>query len=140
MGRLVEAARSYIGTKWRHRGRTSHGVDCVGLVLLAYRDCGVELPDYRLYGREPHMDGLIEHVTRALGESLPPTTELQDGDVIVQRFIKDPHHVAIVAAVDYYGTPGFNVIHADGHAGRVVEVRLDRVRKMYITHVFRRAV
>lgn len=146
MGRLVDAARRYIGVKWKHRGRTRHGVDCAGLGVLAYRDCGVELPDFVLYGRQPHDDGLIRHLTAALGEpvfdastaALEP--HLQDGDVIVQRFDKEPHHVAIVAEVVYGGVPALNVVHANGHAGRVLEVRLDDAGMQRITHVFRRAV
>lgn len=146
MGQLVNAARKYIGTKWKHRGRTRHGLDCAGLGVLAYHDCGVDLPDFTLYGREPHDDGLIRYMTAALGEpmydastaALPP--HLQDGDVIVQRFDKEPHHVGIVAEVTYGNQQALNVIHADGQAGRVLEVRLDDNGIERITHVYRRAV
>lgn len=145
MGKLVDAARVYIGVKWRHRGRSMHGLDCAGLGVLAYRDCGVEVPDFTLYGREPHDDGLIKYLTAALGSpvyeaktaALAP--HLQDGDVIVQCFDKQPHHVAIVAEVMYGTTPALNVVHADGRAGRVLEVRLDEAAIARITHVFRKA-
>lgn len=141
MGRLVEAARAYIGVKWRHRGRAKYALDCAGLGVLAYRDCGVELPDFTMYGREPHNDGLIKYLTAALGEPLVPAlVSLQDGDVIVMKFVKEPHHVGIVAEVDYGGTPALNIIHADGAAGRVLEVRLDSHALSRITHVYRRAV
>ena len=68
MSALADAARGYIGTPFRHRGRSRLGVDCVGLGVLAYADCGVAVPDFRLYGREPHRDGLVARMTLALGE------------------------------------------------------------------------
>lgn len=141
MNQLIEAARVYIDTKWRHRGRSCHGVDCAGLVVLAYRDCGVMLPDYTLYGREPHRDGLVKYVTRALGQPMGDDDRtLAEGDVLIMRFDREPHHMAIVAIANYGGTAAFNIIHADGQAGRVHEQRLTPDMASRITHVFRRAV
>jgi len=137
MGKLVDAARGYLGVKWRHRGRSRNGLDCAGLGVLAYRDCGVELPDYVLYGREPYNDGLIRYLVAALGD--PVDEPLQDGDVIVLRFDREPHHVAIVAEVLYGDANALNIIHAEGHAGRVLEQRMDDAVARRITHIFRRA-
>lgn len=141
MSALVAAARARIGTRFRHRARSSSHADCAGLGVLIYQDCGVTLPDFRLYGREPNKDGLVEHVTAALGEPVAlaqvRVSDLQVGDVIVLRFEVEPHHVAIVA--DYiFG--GFSMIHADGHTNKVIEHRMapDHVKR--ITHVFRRPV
>lgn len=141
MSRIVAAARRYLGTPFRHRGRSENRVDCVGLGLRIYQDCGVELPDFRLYGREPSKDGLVERVTSALGEPVAtaPVTaaQLQVGDVIVMRFEVEPHHVGIVG--DYpYG--GFSLIHACGHNNKVIEHRLSPDIVKRITHVFRRPV
>lgn len=137
-GRLVIAARAYLGTRWRHRGRSVHGLDCAGLGLLAYRDCGVVLPDYLHYGREPHKDGLIKYLTAALGEPLAMSMPLADGDVIVLRFDREPHHVTIVAAANYAGINTFNIIHADGHVGRVLEQRLTADMLARVTHHYRK--
>lgn len=139
MTTLVEAARAYLGTRWRHRGRSAHGVDCAGLVVLSYADCGVEVPDYVLYGREPFRDGLMQHAIEALGEPLADHDRtLAEGDVLLMRFNKEPHHMAIVAIADYGGTAAFNIIHADGNCGRVLEQRLTPDMAARITHVFRR--
>ncbi len=140
MSKLVESARTYLGVRWRHRGRSRASVDCGGLVWCAYNDLGVTLPDAKLYGRHPHEDGLIRHLTAALGEPLPDGAPYRDDDVIVLRFDIEPHHIAIVAAVEYAGIPAFNIIHADGHVGRVIEQRLMPDVAARITHVFRRAV
>lgn len=141
MSALVAAARARIGTRFRHRGRSDSYLDCAGLGKAVYADCGVELPDFVLYGREPVKDGLVARITEALGEpvAIAPvqTHAMQVGDVIVLRFEVQPHHVSLVG--DYiFG--GFSMIHADGHTGKVIEHRMapDHVKR--ITHVFRRPV
>lgn len=141
MNRLVNAARAYTGTKFRHRGRTARGLDCAGLVWIAYADAGHVLPDFRLYGHEPHDDGLVSHITAALGQPalVGPVRrdQLQVGDVIVQCFDTEPHHVALLTD---YPLGGLAMIHADGHSTRVVEHRLADDHIQRITHVFRRPV
>ena len=141
MNPLVAAARRYMGVPFRHRGRTAKGVDCVGLGIAAYRDCGVELPDFRLYGPEPQDATLVNRIADALGEpvKVKPVHEadLQVGDVIVLCFYRDPHHVAIVTD---YPLRGFAMIHADGHNRKVIEHRLAPDHIARITHVFRRPV
>lgn len=144
MSRLAEAARAYVGTRFRHRGRNARGLDCAGLVWAAYNDLGVTLPDFRLYGPEPHQDGLTRHVEAALGAAVAVAPvaagQLQPGDVIVLRFEREPHHVAIVGDHDYAGTHALTLIHADGMNGRVLEQRLTADMIERITHVYRRPV
>lgn len=38
---IVEEARSYLGTKWLHQGRTRDGVDCAGLVACVGNALGL---------------------------------------------------------------------------------------------------
>ncbi len=145
MGKLVEAARGYLGVKYRHRGRSRNGVDCAGLLVMAYRDCGIETSDFVLYGRTPFKDGIVTHTTAALGPHVWPQSpsvpmELQDGDVLVMRFERDPHHMGLVASVMYGNQASLNIIHAEGHTGRVLEQRLTPDMVARITHVFRKGV
>lgn len=142
MNALVEAARRYKGVaRFRHRGRSAGFLDCAGLGHRIYKDCGVELPDVRLYGPEPHNDGLIQHMTAALGEPVhvaPVRREwLQIGDIVAFRFNVDPHHVGLISD---YPTGGLAFIDADGMEGRVVERRLSDKYLAKITHVFRKPV
>lgn len=142
MNALVEAARGYKGTRFRHRGRSPGFVDCAGLGWRIYHDCGVDLPDFRLYGPEPHKDGLLHYMTAALGEPVRVApvraSDLQLGDVVLMRFETEPHHVAVVA--DYVKPGLLSLIDADGMEGKVVERRLSDKYMARITHVFRRPV
>jgi hypothetical protein len=143
---LVDAARVYAEarTRFKHRGRVpAVGLDCAGLMVRAYADLGVTVHDCRTYGREPFHNGLESHVALALGPAVKvaPVAEsdLQHCDVVVFRFFVNPHHLALVARVEYDGVPAFNIIHADGMAGFVVEHRLTPDMIARITHVHRRA-
>lgn len=51
---FVDHARKYLGVPWRHQGRSRGGLDCVGLVVLAARDCGLDAPLAATYGRLAH--------------------------------------------------------------------------------------
>jgi len=142
MRALVTAARAYLGTPFKHRGRTATGLDCAGLVWLAYCDLGYTPPDLARYGREPHRDGLMQAMEAALdapvwrGRSVPRSL-LQPGDVVVMCFVREPHHVAIVTDS---ASHGLGLIHCYGNIGHVVEHGLDAMWQDRILAVFRRAV
>jgi cell wall-associated NlpC family hydrolase len=152
MNRLVHAARSYLGVRFRHRGRKGDGpgkgLDCAGLVWIAYRDCGVTVSDFQLYEREPeqHKPVLVDHAIKSLGAPIHvgkiSQYQLNIGDVVLIRFDHEPHHVAIVTD---YPLGGLAIIHADGwphdgKCGKVIEHRLSPDIITRITHVFRRPV
>lgn len=42
--RIVQNARKFIGTPFRHSGRSTLGIDCAGLLYMAYSRAGIELP------------------------------------------------------------------------------------------------
>lgn len=144
MSRLADAARAYIGVRFRHRGRSRAGLDCVGLGVVAYADCGAPVRDFLLYGREPFRDGMVKHMTAALGEpvAIAPVAQhqLQDGDVILLRYHTNPHHMAIVGERQYGGTTALTLVHSEGVHGQVIEQRLTPDVVERITHVFRRPV
>lgn len=146
MTTLSEQARTYLGTPYRHRGRSRKGIDCAGLPWCSYADLGVMLPDLKLYGREPHQDGMMNAVRAALGDPIwqgakgsCPRAMLQPDDVVVLVFVREPHHMAIVGKDEMYG---LSLIHSDGTLGtsRVVEHGMEQRHYEMICAVFRRAV
>lgn len=103
---IVAAARAAIGTRFRLHGRDADGVDCVGLVALAF---GVAVPSgYRL--RTYDLGGL-EGAARSAG--LVPVTTAHPGDLIVME--GGPRQLHLGVATDI----GF--VHADATLRRVVE-------------------
>lgn len=67
MTELWEAALVYLDQKtpWRDRGRSLQGVDCIGLVISAARDIGIELDEKNELDRT--MDAAV--VTRVFAKS-----------------------------------------------------------------------
>lgn len=112
--RLVEAARGWIGVRWRHLGRSRTGVDCIGLVLLALRDCGVHLPDPAPYPREPQGTRLL----RGIEQHARRVSTIEPGNVLLFRLGLYGGHVGIASVHPQYGQPA--VIHAYARQGEQV--------------------
>ena len=112
---FIATARGFVGCRWRHRGRSSFGVDCIGLVVLGLRAAGIEMREH-------------------FGD---PVVELQPGDVVTMRGIgqPEPGHVGVVAEHSGYLT----LIHsynADSNT-RVVEHRIDEHWLGRIAEIYR---
>lgn len=121
---LIAFARSMIGTKFRHMGRSLRSVDCAGLILLALQSLGRQTVDIAAYGRTPHKDGLREAVRANLGK--PVTDEIRPGDVLLMEMNPDPSPGAIakpshVALVAWHEKDGLILIHTDSTIGEVTE-------------------
>ena len=106
---LVDAARSLIGTPFRHHGRTRLGVDCVGLVVLARRLAFGISEDDCSYTTRPTsrqvMEKLSAHGTRVPIRSVTP------GDVAVLRFGPFSSHLGIVTPTGVvHSIPGPGVV------------------------------
>lgn len=106
---LINAARAYLGKPFRHQGRGPDYFDCVGLLVTAARDCGLEVVDRTGYPMDPNGE-----LVPALRENLEPITgKPEPGDVLLMRFAKEPQHVGLWT--------GSTVIHCYSSVGRVVE-------------------
>lgn len=115
---IVKAARSYLGVRFRHQGRNRLGVDCAGLVVLTFADCGIPVRDEFGYGKYPD----TAHLRATLAEQLTPAVGMQAGDVVLMRFDRDAQHLGIVT--DHPN--GLGIIHAYAGARKVVEHRIDK--------------
>jgi cell wall-associated NlpC family hydrolase len=116
---FVAAARTYLGVPWRHLGRSTTGVDCIGLVLLAAREAGLDLDDPAPYAREPQGARLLAGVL-AHGRRVP---EARRGDVLVFRMGIYAGHLGIATTHRAYGGPA--VLHAYAPHRHVVEQPMD---------------
>lgn len=101
-GRIVEAARGWVGVPYRYGGESRDGVDCSGMVMCVYRDvAGIKLP------RNSAKQG--EYCTSI------KRSELQPGDLVffAPRKGKSINHVGI-----YVGNGCF--VHASTSRGVIV--------------------
>jgi len=118
--RLDEAARAYLGVPWRHLGRSRAGLDCIGLVLLAARDCGIAAEDPAPYAREPSSQRLREELARYLDEV--SIADPRPGDVLLFNLGIYGGHIGIAGLHPQYRC--LSIIHAYAPRHRVVEERL----------------
>jgi cell wall-associated NlpC family hydrolase len=128
--RFVTHARLLLKTKWRHRGRTRSGVDCIGVIELSALEVGLPFPEYsRRYGREPWDDTLRKYMQSWCGNPLP-LDEAHEGDIALIRWGEsEPCHLGIVAN---HPTSGLSLIHATILHGVVEQGIRDRVKKSII--------
>ncbi len=127
----IAEARSYIGTRWRHRGRNRYGIDCIGLVVRAVEAGGVPMRDRVDYGREPWRDGLEREMREHFGR---PVRVMRPGDVVLMRWDghSEPSHVGLIA-----GTPDrLTLIHSYSEIA-VTEHGIDDMWRNRILMVFR---
>jgi cell wall-associated NlpC family hydrolase len=112
---IIDEARSFLGCRWHHQGRSRAGVDCIGLVIKVAQALNLSTFDIIDYSRQPDPATM----RALLAEHMQPVTNPQIGDVLLMRFEKEPQHVAIVTDI--------GIIHAYAQVRRVVEHRLDSV-------------
>ena len=126
---LVQAARGFLGTRFRHQGRLpGQGLDCAGVVVCAARAVGVAVHDVVGYGRLPDGDALPRHLATAGCKEIA-LDDARPGDIYLMRFESDPQHLALVTDI--------GILHAYADVGRVVEHRLDDVWRARIVAAFR---
>ena len=115
---FVAAARSYMGTPFRHMGRSRTGLDCIGLVVVSCRDLGLAVVDARSYDRRPNYRQMLR-AARDQFEVIPKSLPLPAGAVAMFRDA-DWIHVGIATGEGRF-------IHARGPLGprRVVEHLID---------------
>lgn len=91
---IVEAARGWMGVKWRHMGRNRQGLDCLGLLVVVAQHFGIEHHgDEVNYRRVPDGDRLVNTLTSQLVIRHPP---LKTGMVVVMRDHSHACHVGII--------------------------------------------
>lgn len=135
--KIIAAARSLIGTPFRHQGRIAHGVaDCAGMICAVADAIGVDYIDQQGYSPHPS-NGLLESALDAqpclVRVSL---ADMQPADVLLMKFASDPQHLAIYAGFNpLYKDDG--IVHAYAQSRKVCEHRLTDEWRSRIVRVYR---
>lgn len=130
---FVAAARALRGTPWRHRGRKTWAIDCIGLLAVAAEVAQLAFRDETRYGREPWEDRLRKGLQERFGAPLRPD-QIQAADVLLIRWRGgEPSHVAIAAD---HPQGGLSMVHAHNVAG-VTECRIAHPFDKVIVEVYR---
>jgi len=137
---VVLLARSYIGTRYHHRGRTPHlALDCGGVPICIMRTLGIvpKTFDVEPYTMLPDGKSLLA-ICDALADKIENFINATAGDVIVISADQHPQHVGILAD---HPRGGLSFIHAsnDRDVQKVIETRLrfDRSNRFICAYRFR---
>lgn len=136
--RIIECARSYVGTPFHHQGRlgcsAGHrgGVDCLGLLICVARECGLRSKNGQLladcdefnYPHYPDTQRLRTMLATYLHE-LPPS-DYQSANIALFEIEGRAQHMGIIATqIDANNAAKTTIIHAYAPARKVVEHPLD---------------
>lgn len=131
---IVEQARSWIGTPYRHQGRQKGvAIDCIGFVWGVAAELGYRVDIPSNYATDPSGNQVILGCERTLIRQ--PTNKLIPGDVVIMWGItrNEPQHFVIV------GQSGgrLTLIHAFQKRRRVVEHGWDEFWDRRVVACFR---
>lgn len=114
--KVIEKARSFIGIRWRHQGRTKDGLDCVGLVVCSLNECGMQIEDFTGYSRRPTNMAFINYFIERGGVHAK-RSEMDIGDILIFSERSYPCHTGFLSSRE--GKP--TLIHAYLPSRKVVE-------------------
>lgn len=117
---IADKARSLIGTRFLHQGRSREGVDCVGLLYVILTEIGYEgIYDVEGYRASPPARVIYETLCQNFDEI--PVSEVGVGDIYLMRIggRKAKHASVLVSdAYDYPNGIEPEIVHAYAIAGQ----------------------
>lgn len=134
---LVAQARTWLGVRWQHQGRSRAGVDCAGLVVEVARVTHGNTFDLRNYSVQASDETMLALCRQHMREV--DVYALRPGHVVVMRF-GNQRHMGIIT--DYpvadgtLGRAALGLLHAYAISRCVVEHRLDSVWRQRIFGAF----
>lgn len=125
---IISKAREYLGTPFRHQGRSRTGLDCIGLIVRVAHDLELSKEDFLQYDRRPNNFQLQFYLGQHLEKRSNPK-DILPGDIILFSLPSYPCHVAFYSDTD-------TIIHSLANRKKVVEHRLDEEWKSRIRGVY----
>ena len=129
---IIAEARGWIDVPFRHQGRSTSGVDCIGIFSCISQKIGRNIPVPNNYTHHPDQKFLLSEMERLFDRI--EKSELAPGDLVLLRFADDRRrvpnrHVAI--------RTDLGLLHASATFRKVTEHTLDDEWLAKIEHCFR---
>lgn len=125
---IVNEARSWVGTRFKHQGRIKKnkndlgGCDCLGLIMglniKTISGDNLKFFDEKNYPKLINSNKLLDKLNILLEKA----KKIEPGNIIVIRVNNWPQHLAIVTNVD----PEITIIHSYLQAKKIVEQNLSK--------------
>jgi cell wall-associated NlpC family hydrolase len=99
--RIIEESKKFLNVPFHHRGRSTLGLDCLGLIIAAFKRCDIIIPSddgsnyYPTWWRNQE-NRLHDHL---LKNNFEEVTIPQKGDIVTFRLLGKkypPHHCGII--------------------------------------------
>jgi hypothetical protein len=121
---IADAARSMVGIRFLHQGRTRQGVDCVGLLAVILNDLSYPVVDVEGYRSSPPASVIYQTLCANFDEI--PMSEVGLGDIFLMRIGgRKPKHASILVSTETDYPRGIvpEIVHAYaiGSRGKVVK-------------------
>jgi cell wall-associated NlpC family hydrolase len=111
--KIINLARTYIGVPFVHKGRSHKGVDCIGLLYVAFQPF-FNVMDPQDYG--PVVTSCKSFMEIKDYADRIKANEAGPGDIVLMNIAGASAHYGLII--------GDTVIHADQSVGKVIEHRL----------------
>lgn len=112
---IIDEARTWLHTPWKHQGRTKRGVDCLGLLVSVAANVGMPVLDEKVYTRRPDGKYMIQRFREEMQEISIDDVAL--ADVVLFADSIYPCHVAFIS--EKHGQK--HIIHAHALRRMVIE-------------------
>jgi len=121
---IVQAARNWIGTPYRHQGRGRAGLDCVGLLVEVANDMGHPVDAPTAYSNQPQGWQLLVPCDAQLWKPARQD-RIIPGDLAVFNgwSPNEPQHFAFIG----HSPHGMTIIHSFSKFARVLEQPWNRL-------------
>ena len=127
---IVTEARTWLGVRWQHQGRSRAGVDCVGLAIVTTRATHGNTVNPTDYSVQATDESMLVACRQHMDEV--PLADMAPGHIVLMRF-DNQRHMGILGD---YVHGGLSLIHAYAISRKVVEHRLDSVWRARIFAAF----